>query len=89
MLAANAAEPIEAGATMLAWQRVYGKADRAAAIAEIREAESCWHRQEGVEVDAEEELHLPDYAARASPCAIWAGLATTRASHAVATANRP
>ena len=37
--AANAAELVEAGATMLvAGSAVYGKADRAAAIAEIREA---------------------------------------------------
>ena len=37
--AANAAELAEAGATMLvAGSAVYGKSDRAAAIAEIREA---------------------------------------------------
>ena len=37
--AANAAELVEAGATMLvAGSAVYGKADRAAAISEIREA---------------------------------------------------
>ena len=37
--AANAAELVEAGATMLvAGSAVYGKSDRAAAIAEIREA---------------------------------------------------